>query len=66
MEVSISECARILGRAGGRIGGRAKSPAKVAAARANGARGGRPKITNKRIEEFATKILTEWREIKKV
>jgi hypothetical protein len=67
MEVSISECARTLGRAGGPgIGGRAKSPAKVAAARANGARGGRPKITNKRIEEFATKILTEWREIKKV
>ena len=61
MAVSVSEAAAILGRLGGSV----KSPRKAAACRANGQRGGRPKITNKRIEEFATKILTEWREIKK-
>jgi hypothetical protein len=64
MEVSSSEAARVLGRAGGRVGGRVKSPAKAAAARANGKRGGRPKVSNAQIEQFAAKILTEWREIK--
>lgn len=64
MEVSISEAARILGRAGGRIGGRAKSPAKAASARANGARGGRPKTTNAQIEAFASMVVGEWRRLK--
>jgi hypothetical protein len=32
-----------LGKIGGNIGGRSRSPAKVAAARANGKKGGRPK-----------------------
>lgn len=65
MEVSISEAARILGRAGGRIGGCVKSPAKAAAARANGKRGGRPRITNRQIEQFATKVVADWQEMQK-
>jgi len=32
-----------LGRKGGKIGGRSRSPAKIAMARANGKKGGRPK-----------------------
>jgi hypothetical protein len=32
-----------LGRKGGKIGGAVKSPAKSAAARTNGAKGGRPR-----------------------
>lgn len=34
-----------LGRKGGRVGGLSTSPAKQAAARANGAKGGRPRKT---------------------
>lgn len=64
MEVSISECARILGQRGGRIGGSVKSPRKAAACRANGKHGGRPKLTNKQIEQFANKVITEWQELK--
>ena len=41
------EAARVLGQAGGRIGGRSKSPAKVAAARKNGKLGGRPRKVRK-------------------
>ena len=37
--------AAALGKKGGKVGGLAKSPAKTAAARANGAKGGRPKKT---------------------
>ena len=32
-----------LGKKGGQIGGRSRSPAKIATARKNGAKGGRPK-----------------------
>jgi len=61
MTVSVSEAAAILGR----IGGSVKSPRKAAACRANGKRGGRPKITNNQIEQFADKIVTEWRNLNK-
>jgi len=60
MSVSVSEAAAILGRVGGKV----KSPAKAAACRANGKHGGRPKLTNKQIEQFATKVVTEWQEMK--
>jgi hypothetical protein len=63
MNVSVSEAAAILGRLGGRVGGQSKSLAKIRAARENGKRGGRPKLTNAQIEQFATKILTQWRAI---
>jgi hypothetical protein len=59
MPVSVSEAAAILGRRGGSV----RSPRKSAACRANGKRGGRPKLTNKQIEEFATKTVNEWRDI---
>ena len=32
-----------LGKKGGQIGGRSRSPAKIGAAKANGTKGGRPK-----------------------
>jgi hypothetical protein len=35
--------AKILGRRGGQIGGRSRSPAKIAAARRNAKLGGRPR-----------------------
>ena len=35
--------AAALGKKGGKVGGLAKSPAKTAAAKANGAKGGRPR-----------------------
>lgn len=59
MAVSVSEAAAILGRLGGSV----KSPRKAAACRANGQRGGRPKVTNAQIEQFAAKVVTDWREI---
>ncbi len=62
MTVSVSEAAAILGR----IGGKVKSPAKAAACRVNSKRGGRPKITKKQIEEFASKIVEEWRGLKTI
>jgi hypothetical protein len=37
-----------LGRLGGLVGGKAKTEAKAAAARANGAKGGRPKKKKRR------------------
>lgn len=40
----ISEAAAILGRKGGKIGGKSRSPAKVAAVRENGKLGGRPRL----------------------
>jgi hypothetical protein len=49
----------------GRIGGSVKSPRKAAACRANGKLGGRPKLTNKQIEQFADKVVGEWREMNK-
>jgi hypothetical protein len=61
MDVSISEAAAILGRVGGRVGGQSKSLAKIRAARENGKRGGRPKLTNAQIEKFADKLVSEWR-----
>jgi hypothetical protein len=42
----LSEAAAILGKEGGKIGGKSKSPAKIAAARSNGELGGRPKVKN--------------------
>jgi hypothetical protein len=38
-----------LGRLGGRVGGKSTSEAKAEAARANGAKGGRPKKKGKRV-----------------
>jgi hypothetical protein len=40
---AMRTCHSILGSAGGKIGGRSRSEAKIAAARNNGALGGRPK-----------------------
>jgi hypothetical protein len=57
--VSVSEAAKILGQRGGQ----AKSPAKATAARKNGKLGGRPKITNAQIEDFAEKMVSAWRDI---
>ena len=42
-EIDISEAARIMGRKGGKIGGKSKSPEKQEASRENGKKGGRPK-----------------------
>ena len=42
-EIDISEAARIMGRKGGKIGGRSKSPDKQKASKENGKKGGRPK-----------------------
>lgn len=39
----LEKNAVILGKRGGKIGGRSRSPAKIATARKNGAKGGRPK-----------------------
>lgn len=61
MAVSVSEAAAILGRVGGSV----KSPRKAAACRANGKLGGRPKLTNRQIEQFADKVVGEWREMNK-
>lgn len=41
----ISKAAAVLGRLGGLKGGRARSPAKIAASRKNGKKGGRPPKT---------------------
>jgi hypothetical protein len=41
--VLLKKAAQVMGRKGGLKGGRSRSPAKIAAARANGAKGGRPK-----------------------
>lgn len=49
----------------GRIGGSVKSEKKAAACRANGKKGGRPKLTNKQIEQFADKVVADWREMNK-
>jgi len=38
-----NKAAQELGRLGGKVGGKVKSKAKAAAARANGAKGGRPR-----------------------
>jgi len=59
MTVSVSEAAAILGRLGGSV----KSPRKAAACRANGKRGGRPKVTNRQIKQFASLVVEEWREL---
>jgi hypothetical protein len=61
MSVSVSEAAAILGR----IGGSVKSPRKAAACRTNGKRGGRPRITNKQIEQFADKVVADWQALKR-
>jgi hypothetical protein len=61
MAVSVSEAAAILGRLGGSV----KSPRKAAACRANGQRGGRPKLNNAQIEKFASKVVADWRELAK-
>ena len=45
-EIDISEAARIMGRKGGKVGGKSKSPAKQDAAIENGKRGGRPRVDN--------------------
>lgn len=37
-----NRAAASLGKKGGKVGGLSRSPAKIAAARANGAKGGRP------------------------
>lgn len=42
-EVDISEAARIMGRKGGKVGGKSTSEAKKKAVRENGKKGGRPK-----------------------
>lgn len=47
-EIDISEAARIMGRKGGKIGGKSRSPEKQKASRENGKKGGRPK--NKEIK----------------
>jgi hypothetical protein len=39
----ITSAAAMLGRMGGKVGGLSKSPAKVAAVRLNGLKGGRPR-----------------------
>lgn len=56
---TVSQAASILGR----LGGQAKSARKAAASRRNGKRGGRPKITAAQINEFAGRIVGEWREL---
>jgi hypothetical protein len=60
MAVSVSEAAAILGRVGGHV----KSERKAAACRATGKHGGRPKITNAQVEQFASRIVEEWRGFK--
>ena len=45
-EIDIREAARIMGRKGGKIGGKSKSPTKQDAAIENGKRGGRPRVDN--------------------
>jgi hypothetical protein len=57
--MKVSEAASILGR----LGGKAKSKRKATACRANGKRGGRPKITNAQIEHFAERVVGQWREL---
>ena len=42
-EIDISEAARIMGRKGGKVGGKSRSPEKQDASRENGKKGGRPK-----------------------
>lgn len=44
IEIDISEAARIMGRKGGKVGGKSKSPDKQKASRENGKNGGRPRI----------------------
>jgi hypothetical protein len=61
MTVSVSEAAAILGRVGGSV----KSHQKAAAARINGKCGGRPKITNDQIEQFANKVVSDWKGLTK-
>lgn len=41
-EIDIHEAARIMGRKGGKIGGKSRSPKKQEAVRENGKKGGRP------------------------
>ncbi len=41
--MNIKDAAKLLGKKGGLVGGKAKSPRKAATSRENGARGGRPK-----------------------
>ena len=53
--------AAALGKRGGKVGGLAKSPAKIAAAQANGAEGGRPSSTAwEYTVENAIKADVEW------
>lgn len=42
-EIDISEAARIMGRKGGKVGGKSKSPDKQKASKENGKKGGRPR-----------------------
>lgn len=48
MHKAIQQYLSELGRKGGLVGGKASSAAKTAAARKNGAKGGRPKKSLKR------------------
>lgn len=45
-EIDISEAARVMGRKGGKVGGKSKSPTKQNAVRENGKKGGRPRVDN--------------------
>jgi len=64
---AMRTCHSILGSAGGKIGGRSKSEAKIAAARNNGKLGGRPKGSKNRVQrrsktsikESSQKLLTQ-------
>ena len=42
-EIDIREAARIMGRKGGKVGGKSRSPKKQYASRENGKKGGRPR-----------------------
>lgn len=48
-----------LGKKGGKIGGRSRSPAKIATARKNGAKGGRPKKEARTLERELTTLTIE-------
>ena len=47
IDVDRRDAARALGRLGGKASGKVWTPAKLAASKANGAKGGRPKASGK-------------------